>query len=65
MFEKDIIKLNLKPGDPVRIWVYFREDPYEGVYVDRTGLLFTWKNNHATQAKSISELVKIEKIENP
>lgn len=62
MFEKEIIALNLKPGDKINIWVRFREEPYTGVFMEILSQTLFWKSDRTSKAKNIRELVKVERV---
>jgi hypothetical protein len=63
MLEKDLIGLDLQAGDRINIWVRFRDEPHIGEFeLYRAQILF-WKVDHVSMGKSLSELVRVERIE--
>jgi hypothetical protein len=62
MFEKELLQLNLKPDEKINIWVRFCNEPLTGVYQEVLSQTIFWKSEHASHAKNLNELVKVERV---
>jgi hypothetical protein len=62
MFEKDILALDLKPGDKINVWVRFRDEPYTGEFVEILAQIFFFNTNGNSKGTALREIAKVEKV---
>jgi hypothetical protein len=62
MTRQEVEAIGLQDGDPIQVYVRFRKDPYAGIFLQVDNLPLTWRTGVVTQAKSLEEVLRIEKL---